>query len=467
MGLLGDAPVQTGAGCASTNAAACQSPACAVCDALRDNGGQYMAHSFKDPRRQALTCEAITDTLGYCAQHVTLFFGEASPVGAISAVLADALDRLCEFLANEAVYREHLQQIFFGADRACPACRFQGHIVAAATRKIERGCSDSPPQAERVKIADLCLGHFKNLYTGAPLPEREDLILHYRTAFADVLQPLLASLSVENAEFDGKATVSVSALEVLRMIAGSPALEGRIPAPDGACTANRLETAGGMSALSPAIHACPVCQEIETAAERWMDAMRLTVKLRQPLWMTFPTCPEHLWLAANAGGPAVATAAARHGAAVALASLTQRLWPFTVVPIREPKYPLRSWSHRRRRSAAGGRAGRKPTPRPPRCQGCECRALACDRAVIRLLTALQRSHHSDALTDAGGLCLKHFALVYLLTPGGTPRLALREMEIAKLSALRLRLDAAQRLCGDEHSLVGAVREAMRALSGQC
>ncbi len=74
----------------------------------------------------------------------------------------------------------------------------------------------------------------------------------------------------------------------------------------------------------------------------------------------------------------------------------------------------------------------------PRCPACERALVAQERGIAGVLQALRaRSDRVDE--EAGGLCLKHFATVYLHTLGGETGSRLVTMQTERLRALSARL----------------------------
>jgi hypothetical protein len=78
---------------------------------------------------------------------------------------------------------------------------------------------------------------------------------------------------------------------------------------------------------------------------------------------------------------------------------------------------------------------RRTITKIPACPACEQLAIARDRAVGELLTLMQDTRHREALERGHGLCLKHFAHAYLISPQGKVRSALVALHKEKLQAL--------------------------------
>jgi len=407
---------------------------CAACEASSHEESQYLAHAFGGTRRIAQIGESLADSLGYCAPHGGLLARHPEFSGEIAAVLADAAERLYRLRDDAGGDRERLEQILFGADRACPACRFIDHHDATVVARLGKAALASAPRG----AGETCFAHFQSLYLSAPAAAREPLFEQFREVFEQRLETCMAAPPDENGTLDDSCVTPDRVDALLRALAG--------PAP-----ARLLQLTPGAQGLAPPLPdptdwstllrdpaGCPICHEVHRGALKWIESMRLTVRLGQPLWLAFPTCAEHVWLAATQGGAVVAAASAQYVAAVAHASLRERRWPFARPA---PRAANPSHTRRRRAKTADVPAPREPKARPARCQACERLAVASDVAIERLLVLLEEPQHRAALESGYGLCLKHFARAYVLLPNGRIRSFLTALHLGKLPALGARLRA--------------------------
>ncbi len=414
------------------------SGACPACEAVRGSDERYLVTALGDRRHRALASESVSDTLGYCADHGSLLAGDCAHRGPIAQVLSEALDRWSTFLADEAKYGERIEALSFRADRDCPACRFRQHEVAVSNGVTERNFA-ATPRVTAHRVEALCFPHFRDLYVASPA-HREPLLDSYRGAFRRHLAALMDGLpGAEDAlEADWISGERVAALlnRVAGESRGSPGVwaHGEM--------ASRCATSGpdgDESARLDASRSCPVCIEKHRALRHWLEAVVATVRVRQPLWMTLPTCPYHAWLAAGCGGLEVAAAAAQYAAAISLLTLHRRLWPFwKIEDDGRVSLPVR----RRRRLRARQRGEptlREALGRPPRCRACERLAVAENRAIDAVLELLRDARHRDAFGRGHGLCMKHFAMTYIFARGYKLRAFLAGSQIARLDRVRAQL----------------------------
>ena len=184
---------------------------------------------------------------------------------------------------------------------------------------------------------------------------------------------------------------------------------------------------------------CPVCLEKFRALEQWIADVRTTVRIRQPLWMTLPTCSRHVWTAAERGGLEVAAAAAQYAGAISLATLERRLWPFW--RREESGVSVSVWRRRRRRARARGEPTlREALGRAPRCRACERLAVAESRAIDALLDLLKEETGRAAFSSGRGLCMKHFAMTHMFARGYKLRAFLASAQRDRLDRVRAEID---------------------------
>lgn len=409
---------------------------CSACEFTKASDERYLGTALADRRHRALASESITDTLGYCREHGTLLARDAARTRDIARVLAEVLERWSTFLGNEAKYGERVEALSFRADRDCPGCRFGEHEAAVSNGATERmlaagrGCEAVP---------GLCYPHFRELYVASPI-HRESLLEEYVPHFRNDLRALMNEApSAESVLERGWISPERVHAAVGRTAGEAPSSfsiwSGFDPAP---CQdAPRLDA--DAAAWLESRDGCPVCLEKFRALEQWIADVQATVRIDQPLWMTFPTCSRHVWTAARRGGLEVAAAAAQYAAAISLMTLERRLWPFW--RHEDSGVSLSVWRRRRRRARERGEPTlREAAGRPPRCRACERLAVAENRAIDAMLELLKQESGRAALEQGHGLCMKHFAMTHIFARSYNLRAFLASTQRDRLDRARRELD---------------------------
>jgi hypothetical protein len=414
---------------------------CTACRESTHGVASYLGYALGGTRRIEQTGEAVTDALGYCAAHGAAIARQPEHSAEIVAVFLDATERLARLLADEANQRERIEQVVFAADRGCPACRFADHHDATAVARLGRSVIASSSAAAFAPGETPCFAHFQSLYLSVPSSGRERVLARYRAAFERLLEACMPAPPDENGALDDAWITSQRVEVLLRAVAGEPPepLSGIAQQPGAAPT-----DPPDWPALLHDPAACPVCRQARRGALKWFESMRLTVRLGQPLWMTYPACPRHVWLAARRGERRVAAGAAQYAAAAARTSLRERRWPFTPPAVRSPE-PTRAARRSRTQKlpSSAGERKREPKARPPSCQGCLRLAVAADAATQQVLTLLDAPENRAAFERGHGLCLKHFAQAYVLLPKGRTRSFLSALQLERLTDLRTQLSASR------------------------
>jgi hypothetical protein len=210
-----------------------------------------------------------------------------------------------------------------------------------------------------------------------------------------------------------------------------------------------------------------ICANVNAVRRRWLQALRPALQAGQSAWLTLPSCAEHVIAAAAVGDTGVMRAAAEHAAEIALLILQRRLPPFTPAIATElERFAVRRMRRRARKGASTRSNPRPPRRQPVRCAACERLAIARDAAIARLLDALASTGQRAKCANLG-LCLRHFASVYLLADRGTTRTFLTNVQRGCLALARDRLDMS--VTGDagaaNASLIGALTRLGGHLSG--
>lgn len=422
--------------------------ACPVCETFARSDTEYLARAFGEPRRFAATSEAVTDTLGLCPRHGTILLSQAHLSGGIVHVFRDAIPRMIPLLAEEYIHEDRVQQVFFGASSACPACAYGNRAVSRHAGRLARQFSSARNQAERRWLDSLCIRHFQIL-AGALKP---DIRMAAFRQYVDTLE--------RAARTTKQRLRSRRALEALQHEHGAAALHlaleltaGRtVPEPrhNGDAIAELLQRCPTLAEGIAHAEACPVCLEVDRARRRWIHDVPMAAEFRQIGWLFFPTCPEHLWTVVRLGDPNLTAIVVTHALQVAIGHIQQEI--AALVRAAEIEAELAQGA------ASSARSGTRPrqkteilkpiTVRPTRCPGCERLIIAEDHATGSMLELLQQRKYRNAFHRGYGLCMKHFAQAYLIAPKGAIRTTLAEGQQGRLTAFAQTLDEMLRAAPD-------------------
>lgn len=406
---------------------------CPACVACVDCGERYVDQSL-GAAKVASNAELVSDTLGFCTGHGAFLSDAYRSHGPLGSVLSAAATRWSGFMADEPRYGERIEYLFFHAGEDCPACRYTHHRAAAVTGRVEREFLRGGG-AERLR--GLCFPHFRSLYADAATESRELLLGAYASAFVAGVAAITGRVAEVSDPLDTQWIAPEGIGRLLRLVADEPSRRMSSIDADGVAPDNRVD---GLQWLGDA-SSCPVCVSKNEAHRRWIDAVRGTVRMGQPLWLSLPTCPVHVWEASSCADADTAAAAGQYAAAVAVKSLEQRLWPFARAEDTGER-PIERERRLRRENRGSGVPGRKRFKRPPRCRACEQLAVAENAAVDRLLDLLGQPRYRDALSRGRGPCMRHFSQLYIYARGLRLRQYLREMQISKLNDIHDALESA-------------------------
>ena len=412
--------------------------ACAVCETFAHCDTEYLARAFGESRRFAATSEAVTDTLGLCPRHGAILLSQAHLSSGIVHVFRDAIPRMIPLLAEEFIHEDRVQQVFFGASNACPACAHGNRVVSRHAGRLARQFSSARNQAQRRWLDSLCIRHFQ-IVTDALKP---DIRMAAFRQYVDTLERAART----------KRLRSRRALDALPLEHGAaalhPALEliagRRVPEPyhNGDAIAEVLQRCPTLAEGIAYAEACPICLELDRARRRWIHDVPVAAEFRQIGWLFFPTCPEHLWTVVRLGDPKLTAIVVTHALHVAIGHIQQEI--AALVRAAEIEEELAQEAAGIARS--GTRPGRKTevqkpiTVRPTRCPGCERLAIAEDHATGSMLELLQQRKYRNAFNRGYGLCMKHFAQVYLIAPKGVLRSMLAQGQRDRLGGFALMFD---------------------------
>ena len=389
--------------------------ACTACAARAAADARYFDHAFATPRRVQLTAESLADTLGYCAGHARALLRRVDMAAPAARAAHGALDRWIEMLGDECRFADRIGDVFFHAERDCPACKFAERAGAGLITDLQHAVVVEPTLEACEQLDGLCFAHFKHLYVDATPRTREWLFVHYRETLDRMYEQ----------ELHAHADAGPELREVLNCIAGEPFVSA-------------TDLASGALRLAPNEGACQVCCAVDATRTRWLNQLRPALRAGQSAWLAFPSCAEHVHAAVALGDCAITRAAAERAAAVALLILQRRLPPFTPPLANELERLGVPRVRRRRGKRASSRS--KPPGRPRtfsvRCAACERMAVARDAAIARLLDKLQSTQQRATYATGYGLCLRHFASAYLIAERGATRAFLTDVQCQRLILAR-------------------------------
>jgi Family of unknown function (DUF6062) len=423
--------------------------ACPLCETVAKSDAEYFARAFGESRRFAATSDAVTDTLGFCRRHGAMLLSQDRLSRGILRVFRDAIPRMVPLLAEEYIHEDRVQQVFFGASSACPACAHGNRAVSRHAGRLARQFSGARNQAERRWLDSLCIRHFQIL-AGALKPEIR------MAAFRQYVDTLERAAKTTKKRLRSRRTLDALPREhgaaalhpALELIAGKPVPESRH---NGDAIAEVLQRCPTLAEGIADAQACPVCLELDRARRHWIHDVPMAAEFTQIGWLFFPTCPEHLWAAIRLGDPKLAAIVVTHALHVAIGHVEQQI--LALVRAAEIEAELAQEAAASARPATGPRKkAEMPKPitvRPTRCPGCERLAIAEDHATGSILELLQQRKYRNTFHRGYGLCMKHFAQVYLLAPKGAIRTTLAEGQRDKLDRFALMLDEMV-LAANEH-----------------
>ncbi|NDU93184.1 MAG: hypothetical protein G3I10_11385, partial [Ferrovum sp.] len=234
----------------------------------------------------------------------------------ITHVLGYAIPRLMLLLNEGYFWEAQVQQAFYVADSACPACTYANRSVGKHVGHLTRQLSDKVGQAGLRQLDTLCVWHFQALAAQLPAELRLDVLTQYANEMEQAARTMRALLQTSRETdawlFDGKAETLHQALG---LAAGLPPVSA--PPLDGGLT-GPLELCPTLVEGISFPQACPLCIETERARQHWLQNVRRAARYNQGVWLFFPTCPEHVWAVAALGEPKLTVAVVLRALSVSL-----------------------------------------------------------------------------------------------------------------------------------------------------
>jgi hypothetical protein len=406
--------------------------ACPVCETAASSAPAYLKRAFGEPHHFAATSEGIADALGFCPRHGAELLRREPLRGATAQVFEQVVPRILPLLAEARFGDEKFQQVYFSAPHVCPACAYEHRAVMRQATDLGKKAVSPASHDDMPLQPMLCNAHFQ-LMARTLKPARRMPAL---AAHAERLDH--AVCAVENLPSAGlpAGTSLVERSELATALGLAAGAAGACSATVAPPLAEALQACPDFEQAVEQACACPVCIEIERARQRWLVAVPLAVAHGLDDWLFLPTCPEHVALATGSGDIAVMATVAAHALRVAGELAHQQVRTLVRAAESEAEQAaarIVRWGRRPRR-----RKSEPPKPPPPkivRCAACERLAIAELHATGRLLRWLQGSRHRHAFENGWGLCMKHHAQVYLLSPKGAVRSFLAADQTRRLSQL--------------------------------
>jgi hypothetical protein len=447
--------------------------ACPVCETSANSDSRYFARAFGDSRHYAATSEAVSDALGFCPRHGATLLSQDDLAGGIVRVLRDAIPHLMLLLNEEFLHEAQVQQILFGAGRMCPACTFVNRAAGRRMASLARQVSGAVDQTEFRPLDTLCVGHFQALAADLPPEPHLAALTRYADNLEQVATKLKMLIRTARGSDDWQCEDTASAIrDGLGHIAGRSGLESLL---SDEALASILEQCPTLVDGIAFPDACSFCIEEERARQRWLQNVQLASAYKQDAWLLLPTCPQHVRAVARIGEPKLTSVAVSHALSLALRYYHQQIQILVRdAELKAEEAKVRAegfdaWAAYKQKRDINKTKGRKiGTPRLAKCRGCEQINLAVDGATGDLLDLLQRRKYRNAFSRGYGLCMKHFARVYLVAPKGVVRSMLAEVQKDRLAEFARSLDETARGRRENETIrlrVASWRTALRRFCG--
>lgn len=353
-------------------------------------------------------------------------------------VIRNSIPRLTLLLNEKFFLENQVQQVFFGAQRSCPACAHANRAVGRHSARLARQYFQLEDKSEATHHIDLCVGHFQ-LFAAELNPEQR---MASMTHYADELDHAVKAMTMllhsareaDSGILGGTPAALDRGLTLLAVRPGSQSLTRDTG------IANALELYPSLIEAISCPDTCPLCIETERARQRWLLNVQKAAGFDKDAWLFFPTCPEHVLAVARLDEPRLTAAVVERALSVSHRFLRQQIQALVrAAALREEEEKIKAqgpefWAAYKRKRARRDSPGlRTPALRPGKCPGCERIEIAADYAADSLLDLLNRKENRKAFSQGYGLCLKHFARVYLMAPKGVVRSMLSEDELGRLS----------------------------------
>lgn len=441
--------------------------ACLLCAAAYGYDSDYFARSFDDPQVGAATAEAISETLGFCARHGVILLARQPLSGEFARVLRAAIRRIMLLLSERHLQAAPVQQILFGTDGACPACSYTNRALGRQAASLGRRMLKAADPVAREQVHALCLDHFRMFEANLAAGPRLAALTGY-TAHLEHMSHKMKALLSAGQESDIRSHDHAAAMlrDALGLVAGraASATDALIGMHDA-----DLSQYPALAGIIGQPDVCPLCIEAERARRRWLKKVQHAAALGQDAWLILPTCPQHIGMVARLGEPQATASAVARALNVALRHNHRQMQTLVAAArLKQEEARIKAEGPEvwlaykrqltyRKRTAPDTAKQNAPSPRAAKCPACEWDEIAAERATGELVDLLHEKKHRNAFGRGYGLCLKHFARVYLIAPKGAVRTMLAEDIHGRLAGLARHLDAPERNTRPDVSLPSALR----------
>jgi len=424
--------------------------ACPLCQTAARCDTGYFDRPFDDPEIFAGTSEAISETLGFCPRHGASLLSREPLFGGVVNVIHDAIPRLRLLLNEKYLQRHQVQQILFGTDGACPECAYTNRALGRQAASLARQSINTAEGTALAQVTTLCVGHFRLVAANLVLESRLAALVAYADRLGQVAQETEALLAAARETGvwpldDAAQTLSAG----LCLIAGRSATA---PIPSDGVLDDVLQSCPTLAETIALPDVCPLCVEAERARRRWLHNVKKSAGFDQDAWLVFPTCPEHVGAVARLEEPGLTAAVVSRALNVTLRYFHKQIQTVhRAVRLLEEEARIKAegaevWLAYKRKRTYRKRTEQKPegqtaTPaRMEKCPACEWAEIAAEHATGKLLNLLHEKKQRDAFGHGYGLCLKHFARVYLIAHKGAVRTMLAEDMQRRLAGFAQGLD---------------------------
>jgi len=448
--------------------------ACPLCQTAARCDTGYFDRPFNDPDIFAGTSEAITETLGFCPQHGASLLAREPFFGGVVDVIHDAIPRLRLLLKEKYLQKHQVQQILFGTDGACPECAYTNRALGRQAASLARQAGDG---TEPGQAPTLCVAHFRMVAANLALEPRMAALVGYADRLEQMTQKIntLLAAAGETGTWpldDAAETLSSG----LCLIAGRSAV---VPIPSDGVLDDVLMSCPTLEEAIALPNVCPLCIETERARQRWLQNVQKSANFDQDAGLFFPTCPEHVGAVARLGEPRLTAAVVSRALNVTLRYFHKQIQMVKrAVRLLEEEARIKAegaevWLAYKRKRTYRKRTEQKTegqivTPaRMEKCPACEWAEIAAEHATGKLLNLLHEKKQRDAFGRSYGLCLKHFARVYLIAHKGVVRSMLAEDMQLRLAEFAHGLDELESGLPESEMTAGQVALLITSLRRFC
>lgn len=403
---------------------------CDICATAAASEPDYFTMAFGDPRHFAATSEDLADAFGLCQRHGAALMSDERRLRSAARMLEAVLPRVLPLLMAHRFGDEKFQQVYFSASLACPACAYERRAVGRHAGRLARVLVQAADAGEAPELDALCVQHFPLVARGF----KPELRMPALSRFADALETSARALGApfNGIARSGEACAERTALDHALSLVAGPA--STVEANESPRAHDTVQGPAGFEESLGCATACPVCREVERARQRWLAAVPLAAAHGLDGWLFFPTCSEHVAAVAGIGDAALTSAVCIHALHVAAEHAHRQLQALVRAAESEAEQAaarIARWGRRPRRRKSD--PPKPPPPRMVRCAACERTAVAELQATARLLRLLQGDKQRRLLESGYGLCMKHHAQAYLLSPKGAVRALLANDQRRRLS----------------------------------